>query len=148
MDLDEIVPGTAAGSDLADVLIVDSDIAVAHRGVLGSSHWVVVGDGGHEELLAGVLGVLLCFAVLGLGALGIAARAKTPFGRLTAVGASLMLWLQGMLNAGVAMGVLPTKGTTLPLVSYGGTSLVASLAAFGLVLNVARATRPGRKGWR
>ncbi len=103
---------------------------------------------GEETGLLGVVCVLVCLTVIGLASLGIAARAKTPFARLVAVGASLLLWLQGMLNAGVAMGLLPTKGTTLPLVSYGGTSLAASLAAFGLLLNVARPSRRGRKGWR
>jgi cell division protein FtsW (lipid II flippase) len=67
---------------------------------------------------------------------------------LLALGASLMIWLQGMVNAGVAMGVLPTKGTTLPLFSYGRSSLVTSLAAVGLLLNVARPRKRGRKGWR
>ena len=103
---------------------------------------------GEETGLLGVVCVLVCLAIIGLASLGIAARAKTPFARLVAVGASLLFWLQGMLNAGVAMGLLPTKGTTLPLVSYGGTSLAVSLAAFGLLLNVARPSQRGRKGWR
>ena len=103
---------------------------------------------GEEAGLFGVACVLVCLAIIGLASLGIAARAKTPFARLIAVGASLLLWLQGMLNAGIAMGLLPTTGTTLPLVSYGGTSLAVSVAAFGLLLNVARPTRRGRKGWR
>jgi cell division protein FtsW len=46
------------------------------------------------------------------------------------------------------MGVLPTKGTTLPLFSYGRSSLVVSLAAVGLVLNIARPSKRGRPGWR
>jgi cell division protein FtsW len=103
---------------------------------------------GEETGLIGVTCMLGCFALLGLASLGIASRAKSTFGMLVAVGASALLWAQAMVNAGVAMGMLPTKGTTLPLVSYGGTSLVISLAAFGLVLNVARPTRRGRSGWR
>jgi len=46
------------------------------------------------------------------------------------------------------MGLLPTKGSTLPLLSYGGTSLVASLAALGLIANAARPSKRGRAGWR
>ncbi len=103
---------------------------------------------GEETGLIGVVCVLVCLALLGLASLGSAARAKTTFGMLVAVGASALIWLQAMVNAGVVMGLLPTKGTTLPLVSYGGTSLVICLAAFGLVLNVARPTRRGRAGWR
>ncbi len=103
---------------------------------------------GEETGLLGVACVLLCLATIALASLGIAARAKTPFARLVAVGAALLIWLQGMLNAGITMGLLPTKGTTLPLVSYGGTSLAISLAAFGLLLNVARPSQRGRKGWR
>ncbi len=103
---------------------------------------------GEETGLVGVGCVLVCLVVIGLASLGIAARAKTTYARLIAVGASLLLWLQGMLNAGIAMGLLPTKGTTLPLVSYGGTSLAVSVAAFGLLLSVARPSKRGRKGWR
>ncbi|MEX2208993.1 MAG: putative lipid II flippase FtsW [Myxococcota bacterium] len=103
---------------------------------------------GEEVGLVGVAAVLLGFAVLTLSALGIAQRAKTPFATLLAVGASLLLWLQALLNSGVAMGLLPTKGSTLPLVSYGGTSLIASLAAIGLILNAAKPSKRGRAGWR
>lgn len=103
---------------------------------------------GEETGLVGVGCVLVCLVVIGLASLGIAARAKTAYARLIAVGAGLLLWLQGMLNAGIAMGLLPTKGTTLPFVSYGGTSLAVSVAAFGLLLSVARPSKRGRKGWR
>jgi cell division protein FtsW len=103
---------------------------------------------GEEVGLIGVAAVLAGFAVLTLSALGIAQRAKSPFATLLAVGASLLLWLQALLNSGVAMGLLPTKGSTLPLLSYGGTSLIASLAAIGLILNAARPSKRGRAGWR
>jgi cell division protein FtsW len=103
---------------------------------------------GEEVGLVGVALVLGGFATLTLSSLGIAQRAKTPFATLVAVGASLLLWLQALLNSGVAMGLLPTKGSTLPLVSYGGTSLIASLAAIGLILNAAKPSKRGRAGWR
>ena len=102
---------------------------------------------GEELGLLGVGGVLICFALVGLAAIAIASRSRDLFGLLTALGASLLLWLQGVISAGVAMGVLPTTGTTLPLFSYGRSSLVVSLVAVGLVLNVAR-PKPGRRGWR
>lgn len=103
---------------------------------------------GEEAGLIGVAAVLAGFAVLTLSSLGIAQRAKSPFATLVALGASLLLWLQALLNSGVAMGLLPTKGSTLPLLSYGGTSLIASLAAIGLILNAARPSKRGRAGWR
>jgi cell division protein FtsW len=103
---------------------------------------------GEELGLVGVIGILVAFAVLGLAALGIASRARDSFAMFTALGASLLLWLQAAVNSGVAMGVLPTKGTTLPLVSYGRSSLVCSLIAIGLILNTARPTKRGRSGWR
>ena len=103
---------------------------------------------GEEVGLIGVISVLLCFAVVGVASIGIASRARDSYAMLVATGASLLLWLQGLVNAGVAMGVLPTKGTTLPLFSYGRSSLIVSLVAMGLVLNVARPKKHGRKGWR
>jgi cell division protein FtsW len=102
---------------------------------------------GEELGLLGVAGVLAGFALLGLAALAIASRGRDPFAILIALGASLLLWLQGLVNAGVAMGVLPTKGTTLPLFSYGRSSLAVSLVAIGLILNTARPKRGG-SGWR
>jgi cell division protein FtsW len=103
---------------------------------------------GEEVGLIGVAAILACLIVITVAAIGIASRARDTFSMLLALGASLMIWLQGMVNAGVAMGVLPTKGTTLPLFSYGRSSLVTSLAAVGLLLNVARPRKRGRKGWR
>jgi cell division protein FtsW len=100
-----------------------------------------------ETGLVGVAAVLAAFMALALGSLGIALRAGSTFGMLLALGAGLLLWLQGALNAGVAMGALPTTGATLPLFSYGRSSLVVSLIAVGLCLNVARPRR-GRGGWR
>jgi cell division protein FtsW len=98
-----------------------------------------------EAGLVGVLVVLATFLLVGLASLAIAARARDLHSMLLASGASLMIWLQGLLNAGVAMGLLPTKGTTLPLFSYGRSSLIASLVAVGLVLHAARSERGG---WR
>jgi len=103
---------------------------------------------GEEVGLVGVGLVLVGFAVIALASLGIAQRAKSSFATLVTLGAGLTLWLQAMLNAGVAMGLLPTKGSTLPLVSYGGTSLVVSLASLGLIANAARPSKSGRAGWR
>ncbi len=100
-----------------------------------------------ETGLVGVGLVLASFVALALGSLGIALRAGSSFLMLLALGAGLLLWLQGALNAGVAMGALPTTGATLPLFSYGRSSLVVSLIAVGLCLNVARPKR-GRGGWR
>jgi cell division protein FtsW len=103
---------------------------------------------GEETGLVGVALVLVCFGLLGASALAIASRGRDTFSRLVAFGAGLLLWMQGLVNGAVAMGLLPTKGTTLPLFSYGRSSLIASLAALGLILNVARPARAGRPGWR
>jgi cell division protein FtsW len=103
---------------------------------------------GEELGLIGVGLVLACFCVIALSTLAIASRAGSVFASLVALGCGLTLWLQAALNGGVAMGLLPTKGATLPLLSYGGTSLVISLGAVGLILNVARPRRRGRRGWR
>ncbi|MFQ5697854.1 MAG: FtsW/RodA/SpoVE family cell cycle protein [Myxococcota bacterium] len=97
---------------------------------------------GEELGLVGVLGILLAFLVLGLAALGIASRARDPFAMLVATGVGAMLSVQGAVNAGVAMGVLPTTGTTLPLVSYGRSSLICSVVALGWVLSIARNPQP------
>jgi cell division protein FtsW len=103
---------------------------------------------GEELGLVGVTAVLACFLLLGLAALGVASRAHDRFAQLLALGAGMLIWLQGLVNAGVALGALPTKGTTLPLFSYGRSSAIVSLVAIGLLLNVARPAKRGRFGWR
>jgi cell division protein FtsW len=91
----------------------------------------------------GLLGVtLVVFAVAAMGFLGlrIARRAPDAFGFLLAVGLTALIVVSALIHMGVTMGLLPTTGITLPFISYGGSSLVASLAAVGILLNIG--------GWR
>ena len=68
------------------------------------------------------------------------------FGGYLAFGITLMFGVQVLFNVGVVLGVVPNKGITLPLVSYGGSSLVITMFLVGLVLNVGR--RPERRAAR
>ena len=90
-----------------------------------------------EELgLLGVLAVLILFSVLIWRGIHIALRATTDFGRYLAVGLTAMIGLQAVIHMGVVTGLLPTKGMTLPLVSYGGSSLMITLLAIGILMNI------------
>ncbi len=95
-----------------------------------------------EEL--GVIGIwmtmLLCAVVIGRGIL-IGFRARDEFGSFIASGLSILLGVQVLANMGVAMGLLPTKGLNLPFVSFGGSALVFSLAAIGVLLSISRGGR-------
>ncbi len=98
-----------------------------------------------EELgLLGVFAVIALFGVLIGRAFVIARRAERHgqlYGARLAQGLGVLLGLQAIINMGVNMGVLPTKGLTLPFLSYGGSSLVVSCLAVGLLLRVERETR-------
>lgn len=92
-----------------------------------------------EEL--GFLGILaLCAVYLVIVARGvrIALMAEDEYGSYVAFGLSVLFGVQALVNMSVAMAVLPTKGLTLPFVSYGGSSLLVSAAAMGIVLNISR----------
>jgi cell division protein FtsW len=91
---------------------------------------------GEELGLVGVLVVGGLFLILVLRGLKIASHAEEPFARYLAFGLTLLLGLEAFVNMGVCMGLLPTKGLALPFISYGGTSLVASLVAIGILLNI------------
>lgn len=104
-----------------------------------------------EELgFIGVIVTIGAFAWLSWRAISIgnqAARLERYFSALVAQGMGLWIAVQTMINMGVNMGLLPTKGLTLPLLSYGGTSLVASCAALGLLLRVDYENRQMMKGY-
>jgi cell division protein FtsW len=92
-----------------------------------------------EEL--GFLGVAaLCGAYLLLVARGVRAALRAPddFGSFLAFGLSTMFGVQALVNLAVALAVLPTKGLTLPFVSFGGSSLLMNAIAAGVLLNISR----------
>lgn len=76
------------------------------------------------------------FAAFGAGAMLVAAQAKDPFARLVAVGLVTMIVAQMVVNTGMTLGLLPITGMTLPFVSAGGSSLVATWLMVGLLLNL------------
>ncbi len=82
-----------------------------------------------------VLGMFLILAAMGVR---IALRAPDRFGMLTAMGIVMWLTLQAVVNIGAVVGVMPITGVTLPFVSFGGTSLLVSMAAIGILLNIGR----------
>ncbi len=99
-----------------------------------------------EELgLIGVVLVLGAFAALWIAGLRIALRVQQRFPMLLAFAMSSLLVVPAAMNAAVVMGLLPTKGLTLPLLSYGRTSLLVSCIAVGILLGVARSAAAGRK---
>ncbi len=96
---------------------------------------------GEELGMIGSLFVVVLFAGIAAAGLGVALRASDRFGMLLAVGITCWITIQAALNIGAVLGVLPVVGMTLPLLSFGGTSLVSTLAAMGVLLNVARQIR-------
>ena len=129
----------------------------------GGLHGVGVGDGrqklfylpeahtdfilsvvAEETGLLGVLVVLGAFAALLVAGLRIALAAKQRFALLLAFGMTTLLTVPALLNAAVVMGCIPTKGLTLPFLSYGRSSLMVSCLAVGILFAVARAGRSSR----
>jgi cell division protein FtsW len=96
---------------------------------------------GEELGLAGTLTVIALFGILVYAGIRIALRAPETFGRLLAAGITGWLGIQALTNLGAVTGVLPITGVPLPFVSFGGSSLVVSLAAVGVLVSVGRARR-------
>jgi cell division protein FtsW len=128
---------------------------------LGSGHVVGVGLGAsrqkwryvpnaHTDFIFSVLGeelgligellVLTLFAALVYAGIRIALKAPDPFGRLLAAGITAWLGLQALVNLGAVTGLLPITGVPLPFVSFGGSSLIVSLGAVGVLLSIGRAS--------
>jgi cell division protein FtsW len=93
---------------------------------------------GEELGLVGILGVVGLFALFGYAGLQVAKKAKDGYGKLLVAGLTSLVLVQATINLFAVMGLAPLTGVPLPLVSYGNSSLLATLFAVGLILNVAR----------
>jgi cell division protein FtsW len=132
---------------------------------LGSGGWTGVGLGAsrqkwmyvpnaHTDFIFSILGeelgligeivVLATFTVLLYSGIRVAVRAGDVFGRLLAAGIVSWFALQVVVNLGAVTGLLPITGVPLPFLSYGGSSLVVSLAAVGILVNIARSSSASR----
>jgi len=85
----------------------------------------------------GALLLVFLYLIIVFCGLGIAARTREPFGRLLVVGVVTLLATQVFVNMGMNIGLMPITGLTLPFISYGGSSLLASFFAVGIMMNVA-----------
>jgi cell division protein FtsW len=134
---------------------------------LGSGGWFGVGLGAsrqkwefvpnaHTDFIFAILGeelgflgglvVLALFASLIYAGIRIAVRAPDTFGRLLAAGITTWIGLQAIVNLGAVTGLLPITGVPLPLVSFGGSALIVTLAAIGVLSNIARASAGPLRG--
>lgn len=93
---------------------------------------------GEELGLIGATGTLVCFCLIAWRGLRITMRAQDAFGAFVALGMTIMIVVQAFVNMSVVLGLMPTKGIPLPLVSAGGSSLVVSLLGMGVLLNISQ----------
>lgn len=93
---------------------------------------------GEEFGFVGAFLIIVLFMALILQGARIAKRVNDDFGYFLAIGIILMIGLQAVVNVGVSIGALPTKGLPLPFISYGGSALVVNLVMVGLLLNISR----------
>ncbi len=97
---------------------------------------------GEELGFVGVAALSLAFLLLVLRGVRTALRAPDDYGTYMAFGISTMFGVQALLNLAVALSLLPTKGLTLPFVSFGGSSLLVNAAAAGILLSISRQGEP------
>jgi cell division protein FtsW len=135
---------------------VQSQTGIANGGLLGTglgegrAKWGFLPEAhtdfiyaiiGEELGLLGALTVVGLFVALGLLGVRVALRAPDRFGMLVATGVTAWILVQAFVNVGAVVGVLPITGVPLPFVSAGGSSLVFTMAAAGILLNIARQAR-------
>ncbi|MGQ4384195.1 putative lipid II flippase FtsW [Streptomyces sp. SAS_270] len=99
---------------------------------------------GEELGLAGTLSVLALFAALGYAGIRVAGRTEDPFVRYAAGGVTTWITAQAVINIGAVLGLLPIAGVPLPLFSYGGSALLPTMFAVGLLIAFAR-DEPGAR---
>jgi len=140
-----------AGYQLAQSLVTLGNGGLFGRGLGGSyqklfnlpeaSTDFILAIIGEELGLVGTVAVLFLFLLLLRQGLRIAAHARDDFGALLAYGITLLIALQALIHTAVVTASMPTKGIVLPFISSGGSSLVISLAAVGILVNIASQAR-------
>lgn len=100
---------------------------------------------GEEFGFIGAVAVTILFMLFIWRGLHIARSASDLFASLLATGITILIGLQAFINIGVVTGLLPTKGITLPFISYGGSSIVLSLVSVGILLNISRHTNSAKE---
>ena len=133
--------------------VVQSQIALGSGGVTGvglgqgrqKMHYLPEGHTdfifanlGEEFGLVGCMVLLLCYLAFLVRGCQILLRVPSEYSRLLGAGLLMLISLQAFLNISVALGLFPNKGLTLPFISAGGTSLIISMAVFGIILNISR----------
>lgn len=103
---------------------------------------------GEELGLFGTLSVLILFGVLAFAIFRLSRNTEDPFVRLAAAGVGSWIVMQAVINIGGVLGLLPVTGVPLPLVSYGGSSLIPTLAALGMLMAFAKAEPDTRRALR
>jgi len=93
---------------------------------------------GEETGFIGLLGVLFLFLIIAWRGIAIASQAVDPLGYFLALGITFSIFTCALINIGVVIGVLPTTGVPLPFLSYGGSSLLMSFVAIGVLLNISK----------
>jgi cell division protein FtsW len=101
---------------------------------------------GEEFGLVGTTLVVLCFAIIVWRGLRTALVAPDRFGSLLAIGLTMMVTAQALVNMSMVIGLLPTKGIPLPFLSNGGSSLIANMVAIGILLNISQQSSPTAAG--
>jgi cell division protein FtsW len=91
---------------------------------------------GEELGMIGSVGLLLGFTIIFWRGIRATLRINVEFGRFLALGLTVIVVVQGFMHMSVVLGMMPTKGIPLPMISYGGSSLVSTLASLGMLMNV------------
>ena len=99
---------------------------------------------GEELGFLGILGLCTVFLVIVARGVRIALQAEDEYGQYIAIGISVLFGAQALINLAVAMSIFPTKGLTLPFVSFGGSSLLVCAAAMGILLSISRRSEQSR----
>ncbi len=147
--LDPFSQADSAGYQITQTLIALASGGLLGQGLGSSRGNVGVLPAGHTDVILAIVGqelglvftllILALYLFVGYRGFRIGARAPDAFGTILATGATCLLLFQALLNVAVVTNTVPFTGITLPFISYGGSSLVTSLACVGLLLSISRA---------